>query len=137
VESSFRNRENAKQLIDFGGLKYGLCSPSDVDLTIEWKGKTFVFVEVKRKGTPLTIGQRIYLENVVKAINAGGKHAVSLFVEHDGVPVEQDVMAKDTKVLAAYGSDEEWVDIKPQNCNLKDYLQKIYLHHLDRNNLTH
>lgn len=137
MESSFRNREYAKQLIDFGGLKYGLCSPSDIDLTIEWKGKTFVFVEVKRKGTPLTIGQRLYLENIVKAINAGGKHAVALFVEHEEDDPDKDVLAKDTKVLAAYGSEEKWVDIKPQSCNLKEYIQKIYVHHLDRNDLKY
>jgi hypothetical protein len=137
MESSFRNRENAKQLIDFGGLKYGRCSPTDVDLSIEWKGLTFVFVEIKRRGTSLTLGQRLYLESVVRGLNDGGRHAVALFAEHDGIPVEEDILAADTQVVQAFGRDNEWVNVREQGHCLKDYLQKIYVHHLDRNNLTH
>lgn len=137
MESSFRDRENAKQLIDFGGLKYGRCSPTDIDLTIEWRGLTFVFVEIKRRGTPLTLGQKLFLENVVKAINESGKHAVALFAEHDGIPVEQDIMAADTQVVNAYGSEEKWVNLREHKYSLQQYLQKIYLHHLDRNDLRY
>ena len=135
MESSFRNRENAAQLIDFAGLKFGLCSPTDIDMSIDWRGLTFVFVEIKRKGMQLTIGQRLHLEGVVKAINAGGKHAVALFAHHQDIPVGEDVFAADCIVHSAYGSDECWVRI--EDTNVKDYMKKIYVHHLNRNNLTH
>ena len=133
----FTNPTRAAQLINFQGLKYGNCSPTDLDLTIEWKGLTFAFCELKLKGTPLTIGQRLYLSNTVNAINDGGRHAVALFAEHEVDDPSQDVIAAEAIVSLAYGKDKQWVNVKAQGWTLGEYLEKVYRHHLDRNNLSY
>ena len=92
--SSFHNRRRAKQLIDFEGLCWGKLRPTDIDLSIDWQGKTFVFVEIKGKYQDLTVGQRIHLEALVKAIRAGGKLAFACVAKHDTKVTEDVVAAK-------------------------------------------
>ena len=36
MATSFTNRGRASQLIDFQGLSWGLLSPTDIDLSLDW-----------------------------------------------------------------------------------------------------
>ena len=92
--SSFKNRARAAQLIDFQGLAWGRLRPTDIDLSIDWGGKTFVFVEVKGINQGLTVGQRIHLEGLVKAIRAGGRTAWAVVAKHS-TRANEDVIAAD------------------------------------------
>ena len=133
----FRNRERASQLISFEGMKYGLCSPTDIDLTLDFKGKTFVYAELKFKHTPLTQGQRIYISNVVKSHFAAGNHAVGIVAWHEEHDPDYDVQAKEAKVIEAIGQDGRWVRLSSQNFTLDEYIKKVYNYHLERNNLQY
>ena len=73
--TSFTNRARAEQLIDFRGLQFGKCSPTDIDMSMDWQGKTFVFVEIKGAGKPITAGQKYHLEGLCKGLTRGGKTA--------------------------------------------------------------
>jgi len=92
MTSKIHNRARIRQIIDFDGLEWGKLRPTDIDLSIDWQGKTFVFVELKSAGTALTLGQRIHLEGLVKAIRAGGRLAWAVFAHHD-TDVSEDVTA--------------------------------------------
>ena len=126
--SSFKNRARAAQLIDFQGLQWGKLRPTDIDLSIDWGGKTFVFVEVKGINQGLTVGQRIHLEGLVKAIRAGGKSAYAIVAKHSTRATE-DIQAADclsTSVFA--GNNWETVDT---NERLGCTLNSLYDLHIE------
>ena len=126
--TSFKNRARAAQLIDFQDLQWGRLRPTDIDLSIDWGGKTFVFVEVKGINQGLTVGQRIHLEGLVNAIRAGGKTAYALVAKHS-TRANEDIMAADCLVASIYsGNNWETVDT---NATLSDSMNFLYDTHIE------
>ena len=111
TESMINNRARAAQLIDFKGLKYGTCSPTDVDLAIEWKGETFVFCDLKYGNAALPLGQKIFLQNIVDGLTKAGKHAQAIIARHN-TPVGVDVEAAKAVVCEFYTTDSGWDNLK-------------------------
>lgn len=124
------NRAKARQLLAFDGLKFGLCRPTDIDLSMDWQCKTFVFVEIKSEGTPLTVGQRIHLSGLCDAIRAGGREAYAIVARH-ATPVGQDVLCSGCRTSAVY-QENKWVEVDT-NERLSVTLDILYIEHLVRN----
>ena len=124
--SSFRNREHAQQLIDFHGIKHGKCSATDIDMSLDWQGKVFVFVEYKWGNGTLSPGQRYHLENLVNAINAGGKKAIAILATHD-TPKGSDVDAGAGMVAKVYTGRKEGWNRDPAGVTVKTYLDGMYI----------
>lgn len=122
MDSSFRNREYGAQLVDFKGLQFGKCKCTDIDLSCDWQGKTFVFVEIKYGTAPLTLGQRIHLESLVDAINAGGRTAWAIVARHE-TPKGQDIHAAETVVDAVYSG--HWSK-EPTGRSLHDVMNDLH-----------
>ncbi len=123
MSSSFKNRARAAQLIDFQGLQWGKMRPTDIDLSVDWGQDTFVFVEVKGINQGLTVGQRIHLEGLVKAIRKGGKTAYAVVAKHSTRATE-DVQAQNCLVTSIFsGNGWETVDT---NCLLGDMMQQLF-----------
>lgn len=97
-----RNRERASQLLAFDGMQYGKCRPTDIDLAIDWQGKTFVFVEMKGKGCGLELGQKIHLQHLVNGLRAGGKLAFAIHAHHDTRKTDDDVHVAEALVWSVY-----------------------------------
>jgi hypothetical protein len=130
--SSFNNRAKAQQLIDFEGLKFGLCKATDIDISFDWQGKTFVFVELKSSGAPLTAGQKYHLQYLVDAIKRGGKEAFAILAHHE-TPVDEDFYAASTFVTAVYnGNTWEYGD-SARGVTLKETLDELYEQHQKEN----
>ena len=92
------NRDRAKQLRDFSGLKFGKITPTDIDMSMDFSGQVFIFAETKYKDTELTYGQRKHLEYLVEA----NKYpAVAYITEHENPP-EIDIDMANTVVRAKY-----------------------------------
>lgn len=126
--SSFKNRARAAQLIDFAGLQWGKLRPTDLDISIDWGAKTFVFIEVKGINQGLTVGQRIHLEGLVRAIRLGGRTAHALVAKHSTRATE-DIMAADCIVTSIFsGTNWETVDT---NVTLSDRMNFLYDEHLE------
>ena len=124
------NRKKAEQILAFDDLKFGLCRPTDIDLSMDWQCKTFVFVEIKSEGTPLTVGQRIHLGGLVDAIRAGGKEAYALVARHE-TPVGEDVHCAMCRTSSLYDG-KEWKNLDT-NVRLGDTLDALHEAHLLRN----
>jgi hypothetical protein len=105
AEGTIVNRERAKQLIKFDGLMYGTKSLSDIDGVLDLGGRAFAFIEVKYKGTPLSVGQRILLENLVDNMS---RPTVSIFATHTVGAPEEDVIMAECEV-AMYYWQGDWV----------------------------
>lgn len=101
------NRARASQLLAFDGMQYGKCRPTDVDLSIDFQGNMFIFAELKGRGVPLTVGQKIHLTGLVDAIEAGGKQALAIVAHHDTPNTEHDVHCAEATVHSMY-QDGSW-----------------------------
>jgi len=86
-----RNKDFARQLNDFSGLRYGNITPTDIDGFIDFQNRLFIFMEGKHSGSKLHYGQRLALERLTDAChNPPGRIATCLIVDHN-TPPEYDV----------------------------------------------
>ena len=95
------NRARASQLLAFDGLQWDKCRCTDLDVSLDWQGRTFIFVEIKTDGTSITLGQKYHLEALVKAIRAGGKVAYAITAYHN-TDVTEDVLVADCRTGKVY-----------------------------------
>jgi hypothetical protein len=113
--SEFRNRDRAKQLIDFSGLRSGKKMPTDIDAFIDFGGRAFVFIEVKHGGADLPFGQRLALERLCDSVD-DSIDAWVLVARHN-TPVNEDVDLADA-IVSDYRNGGRWrrtrreVDVK-------------------------
>ena len=108
------------QIVNFKGMLYGACSPTDIDLSIDFRGEVFVFVEFKYRGFGLTTGQKIHLLGLVDAIEAGGKEAYAILAHHEG---DDQIPAADCLVDKVY-SGGNWE--KFTTTTLHDLVSEIH-----------
>jgi hypothetical protein len=90
MRGEIQNRGRARQLRNFSGLRFGNITPTDIDGFIEFRDRLFVYIEAKLAGAELPAGQRLALERNCDAVEAGGRVAAVLIVEHDTEP-EDDI----------------------------------------------
>jgi len=120
------NRSRAKQLLGFDGLQWGRCRPTDLDFSMDFNKKVFVFGELKGTGAPLTVGQRIHLEGLVDAIIAGGRAAVAFVAHHDTPDTEHDVNVAESMVTSSYNG-QKWESFS--TVTVKEYVDRVYQMH--------
>jgi len=125
--SSFHNRARASQLVEFKDMKWGLCSPTDIDISIDFQGKTFIFTELKGQGKMLTKGQQYHLEGIVKAITKGGLTAYAILAHH-ATRASEDIHAAACIVHSVYDG-KSWVPIE-ENKTLATVIDGMYDAHL-------
>ena len=117
------NRRKAAQLLAFDGMQYGRCSPSDIDLSMDWAGDYFIFAELKSLGVALTEGQRRHLTGLVDGLRAGGKGAVAIFAQHCTPDCNEDVSCRDAAVRSWY--DGKWHKAEP-GIKLHAFINELY-----------
>ena len=67
------NIQRAQQINDFSNLLYGKITPTDIDGMIEYRGKLYIFFEIKYKDKDMPFGQRLALERLVKDLTYANK----------------------------------------------------------------
>lgn len=98
-----QNEERAKQIIEFAGMKYGNCTPTDVDGLIEKNNKAFVLFEIKHNNADVPHGQKLALTRLVDSIDSIEKKEAVLFIgRHEIDDVNKNVVAADTEVTDVY-----------------------------------
>ena len=103
------NEARARQLRDFSGLTYGTITPTDIDLCMEYRDRSFVFAEIKMPGHEIPKGQRIALERIVDGLRAAGKVAVLFLVENNQPDPEIPTAVSSCIVLKFY-CNRRWRD---------------------------
>lgn len=89
-----------KQVYTFSGFRYGTKTPTDIDFLIEYDDQAWVFGEVKLKGVPLNVGQRLVLERLVN--DSRPKWAIAFFASHEVHDPEKCVEIKSCLVEGYY-----------------------------------
>ena len=97
-----QNKERAKQLIDFSGVRYGNITPTDIDGFFEKADKAFVFYEYKLSGVEMPRGQELALTRIVDGLSTAGKEAVLFLCNHDESNPENDIQAANALVEKIY-----------------------------------
>lgn len=115
MRGEIQNRNRARQLRDFTGLKFGMITPTDIDGFVEFRDKLFVWIEAKLAGTELPQGQRKALERQCDAVSETGRTAVVLVVDHDTRP-EEDIDFASCPVRE-YRLKNRWIEpLAPITC---------------------
>ena len=101
----FNHVDIARQLVSFDGMYCNGASLSDIDFCLELHNRMWVIGEVKRRGVPVPLGQRVFLEHFVKMARDGGRHAIAIVVEHDVWNSKDPVMLRDCQVKEYYTTE--------------------------------
>lgn len=114
-----QNRERARQIIDFSGIRYGNITPTDVDGLIEYHDKGIAFLEYKYGDTELPFGQRLALTRIADNIQKAGENSTVLVCEHYVEDCNQDIQAEKAIVRELYFAGRWYHDGKRE---VKDVL---------------
>lgn len=106
-----QNRERARQIIDFSGIRYGNITPTDIDGFFERANEAFVFYEMKYGAAEMPTGQKVALERLVDTLGTANKKAVLFLCRHDVENANTDVNAGKTIVDRVYFNGE-WHSVK-------------------------
>lgn len=103
-----RNRDAAKQLRDFSGMRFGKITPTDIDGFMEFDDKIFIYIESKFNGKPMPYGQKLAFRRQVNAIAESGRIAYGILCEHN-TPDNEDIPFATLPVISyCYGTGNKW-----------------------------
>ena len=124
AKSTIRDPHLIGQVCDYAGLKFGNCGPTDIDLSIDFKGEVFIFAEFKWGYAPLPLGQRIHLEHLVKGLRSAGKMAYACHVRHH-TPKGDVIMAAEGEIVQVYyGVEDGWERKAEGEVTLHEFIEK-------------
>ena len=123
----FRNKDYARQLKDFSGLRWKSISPTDIDALLEFNNKLFILVETKFRDAPIPYGQLLALERVAGCIKDTGKAAIVCVTSHNE---EGDIDMAQT-IVRQYWENGAWEKEVPE-INLKDFVDLMRGKYLGR-----
>lgn len=111
---TYANPNRGRQLIRFDEMRFiDNITPTDIDGAVDFKGKIFVYFEVKHKDAPVPYGQRLALERFVQTAKQANKHGIAIVCEHEVDDAQKDVFLKDCNVREVYTSERlRWVPPK-------------------------
>lgn len=133
---AIRNRDHARQLKDFSGLRYGKITPTDIDGFMDFGGRLFVVIEGKHAGASLQYGQRLALERLVDACHLPPHRiAVCIIVDHYE-DVDQDVDYANC-VVRSMRWNGRWTQPMQRGINLRQAIDrmKAYSENMQRSRL--
>ena len=117
-----QNRERARQIIDFSGLRYNNITPTDLDGFFEKGNRVFVFYEYKLPGAEMPHGQKMAMMRLVDGLTKAGKLAALFLCRHNEYNPLSDVKAAQATVEAIYWS-KNWH--KGHNLTVKEQTDRF------------
>ena len=123
MKSLIRNRNQAKQGIDFTGIQNGKIHPTDIDAVLEFDNKTLILIEVKKSNNDLPTGQKLVLERICDnwTNKEQDRRGIALYVTHNFNDDTKDIPLVDCMVERYY-LNGSWYTIK---YSLKDTLNRL------------
>lgn len=89
------HRDRKRQIVDWSGVCIGNITPSDIDACVEYRGRAWVFIEMKlRPGLPAT-GQRRMLQELARDMWKAGKPVLIILVAHGVDDCHEDIVGGD------------------------------------------
>lgn len=91
IRGVINNRDRARQIKDYSGLRYDKITPTDIDGFIDFGNKHFVILEYKLVGTEIPYGQKLALVRLCDAAEAGGVDSWLLIADHGVRDCNEDI----------------------------------------------
>lgn len=136
-QGEWDHNRNDSYIVNFKGIKYGKCTPTDLDFVLELSNKILIIAEVKRseRNKPLPIGQRILAENLCRYINKETIKVFFLYVVGD--VVDGQINIEDSIAVSGFSNlATTWHTIdKPFNEVVNDLLDK-HVNNINKKNDT-
>jgi len=101
------NRNRAKQLRNFNGLRFGNITPTDIDGMIEYKNKCYVIMETKYADTPILYGQELALVRMCDDLHNAGKPTIGIISSHQISNPEEDIDMAET-IVERFRYENKW-----------------------------
>jgi hypothetical protein len=113
--SRLRNPEYVKKpFVDFENLRFGKKGnliPCDIDGFIDFGGKLFVIIEFKHGTAPIPYGQRLALERLCDACEAGGVPTLLILGHHEEEALDGDIDAASVDVSMVRWKGKWHIDV--------------------------
>lgn len=97
----WKNPARVHQVINFEGLVYDGCMPTDIDAFMEYHGN-YILYEYKYAGKEMPTGQRLALEHTADDLRLAHKNAVVFLCSHAVGDPHDDVRGADAVVTGIY-----------------------------------
>ena len=107
TRGKIQNRDRARQINDFSGLRFGNITPTDIDGLIEYKNKAYIIIELKYLTTKLPRGQELALERLTDDLTKSGKPTICIVASHEQNDPKEDIKVSDTIVIK-YRRNRKW-----------------------------
>ena len=104
---AIHNRDRAKQLRDFSGLRFGNITPTDLDGLIEYQGKGYVLIETKLNNAPLLYGQKLALERLTDDLNRARRPTICIIASHNSSNPNEDIDVANA-IVSEYRFKGQW-----------------------------
>lgn len=101
MDQKIRNRDNFDRAIIFEGCSE-VGGMTDIDAIYDVKGKALVMIEVKRKGHPITTGQKILFDRMVMWCQKP-TYAITAWEDDDGDIILKDCVVTEVRVKGPEG----------------------------------
>ncbi len=123
-----KNRDRARQLVDFQELRWGKITPTDLDGFIDFGNNAFVCIEYKYQNAPIGYGQGLAFERLVNLMDAMGKPCILIHATHEQHDPDKDIDGANAIVAQTYYKGKWNPDGKRTVKQVVDYfLDKIAL----------
>lgn len=93
-----RNRKLRQQILDVRKLRYGQITPTDIDGFIEYKGRGYIFYEIKYEDRELPYGQRLAYKRLSDDLERSEKPTLYVIASHQISDPDDDIDVAETEV---------------------------------------
>lgn len=127
-----QNKDRARQIIDFSGIRYGNITPTDIDGLIEYQNKAYIWFEYKLRGARFPDGQKIALERLANDLQKSGKPVIVILAEHNQKNCEKDIDAANS-ICKYFYIGNRWY---PEKILSAKRVADIFIRFIDRRRLN-
>ena len=123
---SIKYPDRYKQLIDFSGLqRMRKITPTDIDGFIDYGGNAFVIIEGKHESKDIDYGQRLCMENIVKAFKKAKKIAIAFIFKHSKNS-DEIIYASEQRVYEYYATfTSGWENVFEKDYTVLDIINRF------------
>ncbi len=122
---TIKNRERARQLVDFHELRWGKITPTDLDGFLDFGDKVFVFIEYKYEDADMGYGQETAFKRLVGATR---KPCILIHATHSQHDPDKDIDGANATVVRTYWKGQRYPDGKRTVKQVIDcFLEKVSL----------
>jgi hypothetical protein len=117
-----RNREIAKQLRDYSGLRFGKITPTDIDGFLDFGDKLFIFIETKYGSATLSYGQGLAFKRLCDACANAKRESILIIARHN-TSKENDVDVSKA-IVTFIRHNKQWKK-QPENKTVRQMIDDI------------